>query len=82
MKNRKPETENGKPEIGPDRFSFPVSCFRFPVSGFFPVWFRLVRVSSYPACALGAARLQPDRAPDRNNHRNTIKVTHYPASLR
>jgi hypothetical protein len=31
MKNRKPETENGKPEIGPDRFSFPVSCFRFPV---------------------------------------------------
>jgi phospholipid transport system substrate-binding protein len=44
MKNRKPETEDGKPEIGPDHFSFPVSCFRFPVSGFFPVWFRLVRV--------------------------------------
>jgi hypothetical protein len=46
MKNRKPETENGKPEIGPDRFSFPVSCFRFSVSGFFPVWFALVRVRS------------------------------------
>jgi hypothetical protein len=44
MKNRKPETENGKLEIGPDRFSFPVSCFRFPVSGFFPVWFGLVPV--------------------------------------
>jgi hypothetical protein len=47
MKDRKPETENGKPEIseiGPDRFSFPVSRVRFPVSGFLPVWFRLVRV--------------------------------------
>jgi hypothetical protein len=34
MKNRKPETENGKPEIGPDRFfisgfPFSVSCFQF-----------------------------------------------------
>jgi hypothetical protein len=44
MKNRKPETENGKPEIGPDRFSFPVSCFPFPVFGFLLVWFRLVEV--------------------------------------
>jgi hypothetical protein len=37
MKNRKPETENGKPEIGPDRLSFPVCRFRFPVSSFLPV---------------------------------------------
>jgi hypothetical protein len=29
MKNRKPETENGKPEIGPDRFSFRFPVFRF-----------------------------------------------------
>jgi hypothetical protein len=44
MKNRKPKTENGKPEIGPDRFSFSVSCFPFAVFCFLPVWFRLVRV--------------------------------------
>jgi hypothetical protein len=36
-KNEKQKTGNGKPEIseiGPDRFSFPVSRFRFPVSSF------------------------------------------------
>jgi hypothetical protein len=30
--------------VGPDRFSFPVSCFPFPVFCFLPVWFRLARV--------------------------------------
>jgi hypothetical protein len=43
-KNEKQKTESGKPEIGPDRFSFSVSCFPFPVFCFLPVWFRLVRV--------------------------------------
>jgi hypothetical protein len=28
---------NGKPEIGPDRFSFTVCGFRFPVSSFLSV---------------------------------------------
>jgi hydroxymethylglutaryl-CoA synthase len=34
-KNEKQETENGKPETDPGHFSFPVFCFRFPVSGSF-----------------------------------------------
>jgi DNA-binding beta-propeller fold protein YncE len=37
MKNRKPKTGNRKPKTVPDGFSFPVCCFRFPVSRFFPV---------------------------------------------